>query len=77
MSEHGAGPQIPVRKPTIDNHVLYAHHDQACAVCRERHAIMYMNRWVFMPCDTCRADGWQLMRRVGRWPLRRWVAANE
>lgn len=48
------GPK-PVRRPTIDDHCIFGYHDQACAVCHTRHAIL--------PCDQCRAKGWKISKQ--------------
>ena len=50
---------IPIRQPTIDNHVMFAHHDMPCPVCRSKHAVLNMNTGVFNPCWDCQSDGWK------------------
>jgi len=61
---------IPIRQPTIDNHVLFAHHDMPCPVCRSNHAVLHLNTGIFHPCNSCHSDGWRTefvgTSRVGR-----------
>lgn len=53
----------PAHKPTID-HIAPGifTHDQACAVCHTRHAVLQGNDFVFLPCPKCQ-DTWELRRR--------------
>jgi hypothetical protein len=41
----------------------WADHDQACAVCRERPAVLDLNSGIFHPCGTCQEAGWRLRCR--------------
>lgn len=41
----------------------WAEHDQACAVCSERGAVLNLNLGVYEPCGECQARGWRLDRR--------------
>jgi len=58
---------MEVREPSIQNHVLFAIHDQACAVCHTRKAVLYMNTDVFEPCWECQRDGWSTTRKTRHW----------
>lgn len=40
----------------------WAVHNQPCAVCGERTAILDLNQGVMLPCGVCAARGWQLSR---------------
>lgn len=53
--------------PTIVHHGPAATHNMPCAVCRVRPAVYYINRDVFMPCWSCRQDGWELVRPESWW----------
>lgn len=52
----------------------WAMHDQACAICQERHAVLNLSCGVFEPCGQCQAAGWELSfrRRGWRWRARHW-----
>ena len=54
---------IPTHKPTIE-HIAPGifTHDQACAVCHSRKAILQCNDFVFLPCPKCQ-DTWELKRK--------------
>ncbi len=51
----------------------WAIHDQACAVCQERKAVIDLNTGHFQPCWRCQSIGWELVQRLPRW-LRPWPA---
>ncbi len=46
-----------------------AAHDQACAVCLHRQAILDVLSGTFHPCGVCQKNGWRLEYRPRR---RRW-----
>lgn len=50
-------------KPTIE-HIAPGvfTHDQACAVCHSRKAILQGNDFVFLPCRICQ-ETWELRRK--------------
>lgn len=64
---------IETRRPTvITDGGPWATHDQACAVCSERPAILQLWDGVYQPCGVCAMDGWELKRRKWRvWRRRR------
>lgn len=39
----------------------WAEHDQACAVCRQRKAVLDLHTGIFEPCWDCQRIGWRLM----------------
>lgn len=43
----------------------WAEHDQACAVCSVRCAVLDIGTGIFHPCWACQRVGWRLLRR--RW----------
>ena len=45
----------------------WAVHNQPCAVCGERTAILDLNQGVMLPCGRCQALGWDLKRSRPRW----------
>lgn len=47
----------------------WASHNVVCAVCGDRKAILDLSIGVFLPCDTCRSEGWILKKR--KWYRRR------
>lgn len=69
---------LPLSQPTIQTDGgPWAEHDMPCAVCRERHAVLILGTGRFAPCWTCQGNGWQLAKRVGRGPFRRWIGASD
>ena len=58
---------VAVRRPHIEDYGIYADHDQACAVCRDRHAVLRLDGWVFEPCWQCQAKGWRIDQRRPLW----------
>ena len=63
----------PVRKPSIE-HIAPGmfSHDQACAVCHSRKAILQGNDFVFLPCPLCQ-ETWELRRRCWVMRLMDWL----
>lgn len=43
----------------------WAEHDQACAVCQDRHAVILLNKGMFQPCWECQKQGWHTVRFNG------------
>lgn len=70
---HDGGGELGVREPTIHNHSIFAFHDQACATCQTRHAVLDLSQGRFMPCVDCQSKGWRTVRvgRILRWWLDR------
>lgn len=65
----GLGEIKPARvphKPKIEFHGPTATHDQACAVCHNKHAVYQFNGGTFQPCWDCQTAGWTLERSIGR-----------
>lgn len=60
-----------------EEHGMGATHNMPCPVCHIKHAMLNMNRATFGPCDSCKIDGWELVKRprkVGFWlKLWRWT----
>jgi hypothetical protein len=50
----------------------FAEHDQACAVCQYRHAVLDLNTGHFHPCGDCQLLGFALKKRPWWWPPRLW-----
>lgn len=40
----------------------WAKHDQACAVCYRRPAVLVLDTGLFQQCWSCQSEGWTLMR---------------
>lgn len=59
---------MDVRKPTIEVIGPMAIHDQACAACQDRKAVLDLSQGRFWPCWRCQSEGWELRKR----PKRRW-----
>lgn len=66
---------LPVHRPTVDTFggSPFATHDQACAACQERHAVIDLSTGLFQPCWECQGRGYVLIRRP-KWRRRlvRW-----
>ena len=60
-------PNSRPREPEIDNHGLFARHDQRCAVLKGEHAVFDCNEGVFHPSWKAQSDGWQLIRADTWW----------
>ena len=54
--------KLVTREPIIIDHGIFADHDQACAVCRTRPAVLELAGWQFQPCWQCQEEGWRLSR---------------
>ena len=64
MSENLAG---PLHRPNIvTDGGPWAEHDQACAVCWERPAVLELGEGLFQPCWACQEEGWRLRRSLRR-----------
>ncbi len=57
----------------------FAEHNMPCPICRQNHAVMYLNTGVFWPCGECENErGWYTIRVPRRlrgllgWILDRW-----
>jgi hypothetical protein len=55
------------RAPNIENHGIFAMHDQACAVHHEASAVYDCNTGVFHPSWRAQSDGWQLVQAKHWW----------
>lgn len=45
----------------------WAEHDVLCYVCRNKAAVLEMNKAIFLPCWNCQTNGWVLKRRSKFW----------
>ena len=65
--------------PTIEHHGPAATHDQSCAVCHVRHAVLNLNDGHFQPCWTCQKLGWRLSFKswLPRWFINRFHAKEQ
>lgn len=45
----------------------WAEHNVPCAVCGDNAAVFDLNKGVFMPCDTCKLNGWSLALVKKHW----------
>lgn len=63
---------LPMHEPVIrTDGGPWAEHDQACAVCGERKAVLDLGNGIFDPCWDCQTRGWRLtIRRRWRTPRR-------
>lgn len=57
MWQHSIAP----REPTVDNHGIFARHDQRCAVYSGEHAVLNLNEGIFHPSWKAQRDGWRLV----------------
>ena len=55
------------RQPTVENHGLFAEHDQACAVFQDQPAVLDCRSGVFKPSWRAQQDGWTLVKLDTRW----------
>lgn len=60
-------PLKPPREPWIENHGIFAHHDQQCAVYTGEHAVLDLSQGVFYPSWKAQGDGWRLVRADTWW----------
>lgn len=60
-----ADPKLPVHRPVVEDHLLFAFHDHACPVCWQEHAVLVMQDGIFQPCWKCQEKGWELRQK--RW----------
>lgn len=67
--------RMPLHTPVVDDHAMFADHDQACAICWSEHAVLEMNPGVFQPCWACQEKGWSLRHESDSLTarLRAWV----
>lgn len=49
------------REPRVDNHGIFAQHDQRCAVLRGEHAVLDCGEGVFYPSWKAQKAGWHLV----------------
>jgi hypothetical protein len=70
---------MPIHKPTIEVFGPVATHDQACAVCGSRHAVLDLNDGHFHPCWACQDLGWRLSFKswLPRWFVNRFRAKEQ
>lgn len=69
---------MEVRKPEIfTDGGPWAEHDQACAICHQRKAVLILNTYVFQPCWTCQSQGYEIRRKKfwfkPDWAMRYWA----
>jgi len=66
---------METHKPKIESHVIYADHDQSCAVRHGESAVLDMHEWVFHPSWKAQKDGWRLVQAKRWWQrtLLKWV----
>jgi hypothetical protein len=63
----------PPREPLVENHGLFAIHDQRCAVLSGEHAVLELGQGVFHPSWKAQSDGWHLVHAdtvFKRWLVR-------
>lgn len=53
---------MQTRKPVIENHGIFAEHDQCCAVRFNESAVLNLERGVFEPSWRAQQEGWRLIR---------------
>ena len=54
---------LEVHKPVVHTDGgPWAHHDQACPVCQENHAVLNLNTGRYNPCWACRREGWRTLK---------------
>jgi hypothetical protein len=66
-------PHLEPREPRVENHGIFAHHDQRCAVYSGQSAVLELGEGVFHPSWKAQSDGWQLVHadtRFKRWLVR-------
>lgn len=67
-SQSGSEPHVPT---IVTDGGPWATHDQACAVCHQRSAVLDLSDGIFQPCWECRREGWLLRYRPRRFWFRR------
>jgi hypothetical protein len=62
---------MKTREPQVENHGIFAEHDQCCAVYWAESAVLGLSRGIFEPSWKAQQDGWQLVR--ARTKFQRWL----
>lgn len=57
-----AGLERRPREPIVENHGIFAEHDQRCAVLHGQHAVLELGNGVFHPSWKAQAEGWRLVQ---------------